>query len=350
VIKKAMNQASDKGWECMAGTEYEYFNFKETPQTLADKNFTQLSPMTTGMHGYSMLRTTLNQDYFTSLFDESAKFGVDIEAHHTETGPGVFETALAYTSATRMADNAILFKFLAKSIGMKMGILPSFMAKPWGGLPGCSGHIHVSLRNLEGKNIFAHSGKGARENAANADTRFISQEGEWFLAGVLDGLPDVMPLLVPTINGYKRLAGGESFWAPNAITYGYDSRAASIRIISPPSVPPAATRFEIRVPGADMNPYFAFSAILLLGLRGIENKIALPCPPMSDPSVTKETVTKLPMSLEAATERMMRPGSVARKILGNDFVDHFGGTRLHEVALWNEAVTNWEVERYFELA
>lgn len=87
--------------------------------------------------------------------------------------------------------------------------------------------------------------------------------------------------LVPTINGYKRLVGGETFWAPNAITYGYDSRAASIRIISPPSVPSAATRFEVRIPGADMNPYFALSAIFLLGLRGIEKKLALPGPPMS---------------------------------------------------------------------
>ena len=86
---------------------------------------------------------------------------------------------------------------------------------------------------------------------------------------------------MPTINGYKRLIGGEAFWAPNAVTYGYDSRAASIRIIAPPSCPPAGTRLEIRIPGADMNPYFALSAILLLGLRGINKKIPLPGPPIS---------------------------------------------------------------------
>lgn len=87
--------------------------------------------------------------------------------------------------------------------------------------------------------------------------------------------------LVPTINGYKRLVGGEAFWAPNAVTYGYDSRAASIRIISPPSVPAVATRFEVRVPGADMNPYFAMGAIFALGIRGIEKKLPLNAPPMS---------------------------------------------------------------------
>ncbi|KAF7294740.1 Gln-synt-C domain-containing protein [Mycena indigotica] len=341
----------------------QYFNFQETPQSVAEKKFTDLTPLTPGMHGYSLLRTQLNNDYFHDLFDESARFDVQLEGHHTETGPGVLETALAYTSALRMADNAILFKYLAKSIGMKRGIIPSFMAKPWGNLPGCSGHIHVSLRDKSGRNVFAVSDselEGGRSDAAYEDTRFVSAEGESFLAGVLDGIADGNHatrelILVPTINGYKRLVGGEAFWAPNAITYGYDSRAASIRIIAPPSVPPAATRLEIRVPGADMNPYFALSAVFLLGLRGIEKKLKLDTPPISHftPEDKKSgKVRMLPTSLEAATARMMRADSIAREaqMLGDVFVEHYGGTREHEVKLWNEAVTNWEVERYLELA
>ncbi|KAL7283602.1 hypothetical protein ACG7TL_003037 [Trametes sanguinea] len=291
VLRKVASRAQANGWRCIAGCEYE-----------------------------------LNTEYFNDLFDESLKFQVPLEGHHTETGPGVYETALAYTDALRMADNAILFKFLAKSV--------------------------------DGKSLFALGEdqlKTGRSDAQYEDTKFLSQEGEWFLAGVLDGLPDVMPMLVPTINGYKRLVGGEAFWAPNAVTYGYDSRAASVRIISPPSVPPSATRLEVRVPGADMNPYFALSAIFALGLRGIEKKLKLPGPPVSQLSPEDKKTGKvqmLPQSLEAATERMMRPDSIAREeaVFGSDFVDHFGGTRQHEVHLWNEAVTNWEVERYLELA
>lgn len=357
VLKIVSERAEAKGWTCYAGCEYEYFQFKETPETLAEKKYSNLQPLTSGMHGYSLLRTQLNNDYFHNLFDLTHKFEVPLEGHHTETGPGVYETALAYTTALRMADNAILFKYAAKSIGMKHGITPSFMAKPWGNLPGCSGHIHVSLREGD-KSLFAVSDeelKTGRQGAAYNDTKFISQEGEWFLAGILDGLPDIMPMLVPTINGYKRLVGGEAFWAPNAVTYGYDSRAASVRIISPPSVPPAATRFEVRVPGADMNPYFALSAVFALGMRGIEKKLPLPCPPISQMTPEDKLsgkVQMLPQSLESATARMMRPESIAREecVFGNDFVDHFGGTREHEVRLWNEAVTNWEVERYLELA
>ncbi|KAG6900662.1 hypothetical protein C0993_005895 [Termitomyces sp. T159_Od127] len=272
----------------------------ETATSVAEKKFTNLTPLTPGSpssfdelftkncdcnftdHGYSLLRTQLNNEYFNSIFDLGRLFRIPIEGHHTETGPGVLETALAYTKVLEMADNAVLFKYLTKSVGMKHGVIPSFMAKPWGNLPGCSGHVHVSLRDNTGTNVFslAEEDLDGRKDAQYEDTRYLSQEGEWFLAGILDGIADVMPLLVPTINGYKRLVGGEAFWAPNAVTYGYDSRAASIRIISPPSVPPSATRLEIRVPGADMNPYFALSAIFLLGLRGIEKKLALPCKPI----------------------------------------------------------------------
>ncbi|KAI0028165.1 hypothetical protein K488DRAFT_80816 [Vararia minispora EC-137] len=351
VLKKAVERAEKSHWQCYAGVEY------ETPRSLADKKFTDIQPLTPGMHGYSLLRTQLNNDYFHAIFDESQRFDVPIEGHHTETGPGVYETALAYTSAVRMADNALLFKYMTKSIGMKYGIVPSFMAKPWGNLPGCSGHIHVSLRNADGQNLFAVSDselKAGRLDAAFDELKFISKEAEQFLAGILDGLTDsTQTHLVPTINGYKRLVGGEAYWAPNAVTYGYDSRAASIRVISPPSVPPYATRFEVRVPGADMNPFFALAAVFSIGTRGVEKKLSLTMPPISHFTLEDKKagkITMLPQSLEAAAARMMRQGSVAREVLGDEFVEHYGGTREHEVKLWNEAVTNWEVERYLELA
>ncbi|KAH9001313.1 glutamine synthetase/guanido kinase [Lactarius akahatsu] len=356
VLKRVLSKGEQYGWQCLAGVEFEYFQFKETPHSLVEKKFSDLQPLTPGMHGYSLLRTQLNNDYFHDIFNEADKFDIDIEGHHTETGPGVFETALAYNTALRMADNALLFKYLVKSLGMKYGITPSFMAKPWGNLPGCSGHIHVSIRDNNGDNVFAvkpEELKRGREGAAYDELKYISQSAEYFLAGVLHGLTDVMPALVPTINGYKRLSGGEAFWAPNAVTFGYDSRAASVRVISPPSVPAAATRFEIRVTGADVNPFFALSAILGLGIRGVEKKLALPVAPVSSLSLEDKKTGKIPMlplSLEAATAKMVRPDSVAREIFGDEFVDHFCGTREHEIKLWNEAVTSWEVERYLELA
>lgn len=119
-----------------------------------------------------------------------------------------------------------------------------------------------------------------------------------------------------------------------------------MRIISAPSCPPASTRLEIRVPGADVQPHFALSAIFLLGLRGISKKIALPSPPIAQQQAegAGAQIKRLPASLESATAAMMREGSAAREVFGDAFVDHFGGTREHEVRVWNEAVTNWECE------
>ena len=98
-----------------------------------------------------------------------------------------------------------------------------------------------------------------------------------------------------------------------------------------------------------MQPHFALSAIFLLGLRGIEKKLPLPFPPISEQQAQETAnVKKLATSLETATEIMMRADSVAREVFGDEFVEHFGGTRLHEVRVWNEAVTNWE-RQYFAL-
>lgn len=91
-----------------------------------------------------------------------------------------------------------------------------------------------------------------------------------------------------------------------------------------------------------MQPHFALSSIFRLGLRGIEKQIQLPGPPISVLQRENKAPVRLAMSLEEGTRKLMAEDSVAREILGNDFVDHYGGTRSHEVRLWNEAVTNWE--------
>ncbi|SCV74164.1 BQ2448_6596 [Microbotryum intermedium] len=350
LLQRIKDQIKAEGYDAYAGAEYEYFQFRETPVSVAAKDFKNLEPLTSGMHGYSMLRPELNSEYFHDIWDNCAKFGIPIE----ETGPGVFESALAYQPALRMADNATLFKWVAKTTGLKYGIMPTFMAKPYADQPGCSGHVHISLRDKSGKNVFAVEDSEVKDGRADAkyeDTKRISKTAEHFLAGVLLGLPDIMPLLVPTVNGYKRLV--ESFWAPTRVMYAYENRIASVRIISPPLASPSATRLEIRVPGADMNPHLTFSAILALGLHGIKEKLELTIPPIDTTqggAASIQSFARLPRSLASATENMKAPDSMARKVLGDDFVDHFAGTRENETDLFNATVTDWELKRYFELA
>lgn len=225
-------------------------------------------------------------------------------------------------------------------MGSKYGITPCFMAKPRHGLPGNSGHMHVSLVDSDKNNLFAR--KERDPSPPYPDLAHVSDMGRHFLAGLLDGLPDVMPILAPTINSYKRLV--ENFWAPVTVSWGLEHRAASIRLIAPPTASPKATRFEIRVPGADTNPFLVLSTILGLGWRGIEKKMEVTLPPLGkgeDTGGASDKGMRLAKSLKEATERFARKDSVAREVFGDDFVDHYAGTREHEIRLWDEAVTDW---------
>ena len=214
------------------------------------------------------------------------------------------------------------------------------MAKPREGLPGNSGHMHVSIVDNSGNNLFYRGSKD--DKPPFRDLAYVSDLGRQFLAGLLDGLPDIMPLVAPTVNSYKRLV--ENFWAPVTVSWGLEHRAASIRLIAPPTASPKATRFEIRVPGADANPFFVLAAILATGWRGVEKKMEVTLPPLGkgdDVGGASDKGTRLAKSLKEATATFMRKDSVAREVFGDEFVDHFGGTREHEVRLWDEAVTDW---------
>jgi len=349
LLHTQLEKLRSKGCGAMAGAEYEFYQFRtpDPSSTASPAAFLQDNPphklpsLTEGMFGYSLTRPVHNKDYFYDIFNTCAAFGCNIEGWHTESGPGVFEAALEFGDIASMADRATLFKYTVKSLGAVHGVTPCFMAKPKEGLPGNSGHMHVSIIDKEsGKNLLARDTPD--ENAQWKDIASLSDMGRHFLAGILEGLPDIMPLLAPTINSYKRLV--ENFWAPVTVSWGLEHRAASIRLIAPPTSKPSATRFEVRVPGADTNAHFVLAAILALGWRGVERKLAIPCPPLAvdqDVGGINDKGERLARNLREATERFMRKDSIAREVFGDEFVDHFGGTRENEVRLFDEAVTDW---------
>ena len=292
------------------------------------------------MFGYSITRPVHNQEWYYDVFHTCEKFKCNIEGWHTESGPGVFEAALEFGEVKEMADRASLFKYVVKSIGSKHGITPCFMAKPRQGLPGNSGHMHCSIVDKSGKNLFYRGEKDP--NPPFKDVEYLSDLGRHFLAGLIDGLADIMPIVAPTVNSYKRLV--ENFWAPVTVSWGLEHRAASIRLIGPPTASAKSTRFEVRVPGADTNPFLVLSAIVGLGWRGVEKKLELKLPPLGkgeDVGGEADKGERLAKSLKESTARFMRKESVAREVFGDDFVDHYGGTREHECRLWDEAVTDW---------
>ena len=331
-LKRVLKRAEKLGFAPMCGIEFEWFNFAETPQSWADKRGVGPTTITPGMFGYSLLRMADQRGFFNALMDEMLAFGVPIEGLHTETGPGVYEVAITFSEALEAADRAILFKTGAKEIGKRFGVMPSFMAKWNAQLPGCSGHIHQSM--TDGKSNLFYDAKSKRS---------MSKLFESYLAGQLEALMQFAPMFWPTVNSYKRLVDG--FWAPVKPTWGLDNRTASFRVIAGS---PKSTRLETRCPGADINPYLATAAVIAAGLHGVEKGLKLTTPPITGTNQGAENIPRAPRSL-IETTRIFQKSDIARDWFGDAFVDHFAATREWEHRQWQDAVTDWEMKRYFEI-
>ncbi|MCJ8209638.1 glutamine synthetase family protein [Mucilaginibacter sp. RS28] len=334
LLKRIVNECHELGFHPEFAQEFEWFNFRETPQSLADKQYINPQPLTPGMFGYSILRPSQQSDFYYDLIKSLTEFDIPVEGLHTETGPGVYEAAIFHDEALRAADKAVLFKTAVKEIAGKHGIMASFMAKWTETLPGCSGHVHQSLWDAGKKqNLFFDS----------QDELHMSELIKHYIAGQLYCLPHLVPMYAPTINSYKRLVEGA--WAPTTITWGIDNRTTALRIINHSE---KHSRVETRIPGADTNPYLAIAAALASGLYGIKNKLALDIPPVSGNGYADKSNGSIPSNLRDAA-LAMQDSAIARELFGETFVSHFTKTRLWEWQQYSSHVTNWEIKRYFEI-
>lgn len=334
LLKTVLKEAKQLGYLPYFSQEFEWYNFAETPQSANDKQFRDLRALTPGMFGYSVLRTTLQNAYFSDLFELLGSFSIPLEGLHTETGPGTYEAAIEYAELPEAADRAVLFKSAVKEIAYKNGAMATFMAKINESLPGCGGHVHQSLWDVEATNNLFYDEK---------DETKISSLLRNYIAGQLHCLPQILPMFAPTINSYKRLVEGA--WAPTTLTWGVDNRTVALRVL--PGSHKSA-RLETRVPGADVNPYLAMAAALASGLYGIRNHLELQQPASKGNGYRDFSNGTLPATLYEAT-RDMKQSELAREILGEKFVEHFVQTREWEWRQHLKAVTDWEYKRYFEI-
>lgn len=333
LLKKVLKDAQRMGFTPFFSQEFEWFNFAETPQSAREKNFTNLTPITPGMFGYSILRSTLQNSFFTDLFELLRKFDVPIEGLHTETGPGVLEAAITYSTTIEAADRATLFKTAVKEIAYKHGIMATFMAKISENLPGCGGHVHQSIWDKSAKKNLFHEAK---------DKNGMSELMKNYTAGQLYCLPHILPMYAPTINSYKRLVEGA--WAPTTLTWAVDNRTVALRVLNASA---KSCRLETRVIGSDVNPYLAMAAALASGLYGIKKKLKLQKATEGN-GYRDYSHGSLPSTLHEATEAMKK-SSIAKEILGEKFTEHFIQTREWEWRQHLKPVTDWEMRRYFEI-
>ena len=334
LIRKVLADANNAGFSPVFAQEFEWFNFAETPDSAHEKQFRDLKPLTPGMFGYSILRSTLKNPFFSDLFDLLKKFNVPIEGLHTETGPGTIEAAIAHSGLLEAGDRAVLFKTAVKEIAYKHNIMATFMAKINENLPGCGGHVHQSLWDATGKNNLFYD---------DSDKQKLSETAKRYIAGQLHCLPHILPMFAPTINSYKRLVEGA--WAPTTLTWGIDNRTVALRVLNGGS---SSCRVETRVIGADVNPYLALSACLAAGLYGIRHGLALDQPATVGNGYQDESNGRIPYTLKDATDNM-KNSPIAKELFGDIFVDHFVQTRDWEWRQHLKVVTEWEYKRYFEI-
>jgi glutamine synthetase len=335
LLKNVIKRASDAGFSAKFSAEFEFWVFQETPQSLDEKDFRHLDPLSPGMFGYSWLRAGQHQVLVDDILDTCEAYDIDIEGFHTETGPGVWEVALRYDDVLAAADKAALFKTTLKQICSRHDLSVTFMAKWNADLPGSSGHIHQSLWDAGGQiNLFAAAG-----------TDNLSETGNHYLGGLVTLAPELTALYSPFINSYKRYVPG--VWAPLNASWGIENRTCGSRVILGPS--DHATRIEFRQTAADINPYIAMAASLGSGLYGIEEKVEPPAMTSGDATSESEVdpALALPLTLEIAVERL-RGSKAAKRALGENFVDHFILTRDWECREYRKAVSDWELRRYFE--
>jgi glutamine synthetase len=335
LLRRVIERGQAMGIDVRAAFEYEFFLFNETPDSVREKGFRNLSPVTPGFFGYSMLRNCTHSHWYQDLLELSETMDFPLEGLHTETGPGVLEAAIAHDTALAAADKAALFKTFTKVWAQRNDMMATFMARWSNEYPGQSGHIHVSLQNRgDGRGLFYDAG----------DPQGISEQARQFVAGQQLLMPELLAMLAQTVNSFSRLVPG--FWAPTDATWGIDNRTTALRVI-PGSE--HSQRVEYRLGSADANPYIALAAALAAGLYGIENRLQ-PGQVVTGNAYEQKHAPELalPATLTEAAARL-RQSTMARDWFGDAFVEHYATTREWEEREFRKHISDWELQRYFEI-
>jgi len=334
LLKRVLKQADDMGFSLQAAFEYEFFVFDETRDSIREKNYRNLKPIAPGNFGYSVLRNSVDTDIYDQLLEISEQMDFPIEGLHEETGPGVLEAAITVDDAQSAADKAALFKTFSKVVAQRSNKMITFMAKWSPDYPGQSGHIHVSLNDKNNNSLF--------HDASQANN--MSETMKYFLGGQQKLMPELLAMIAPTVNSYTRLIPG--FWAPTEASWGVENRTCALRVI-PGSE--KSQRVEYRIAAADANPYIALSAVIASGLWGIKNKV-LPTNEVTGNAYEQDfpKEAQLPSNLWDAAQRL-KSSNAAKELFGEAFVNHFAASREWEEREYRKQISNWELERYFEI-
>lgn len=335
ILKQAIKKAKDKGFIYNVGPELEFFLFRA--------NEDKTMPVPHDVAGYfDFSPRDLASDVRRDVIFALESLGMSVEMSHHEVAPGQHEIDFRYDEALRTADNAVTFKYTVKAIANAHELYATFMPKPIYGVNGSGMHVHQSLFDKKGKNLFFDS----------KDKYKLSKIAYEFIAGQLGHIKAMSLILSPTVNSYKRLVLG--YEAPVYICWGQRNRSALIRV---PHYSPGreqSVRAELRCPDPSCNPYLAFTVMLTAGLDGIKRKLKPPDPVeedvygFDDSKLASLGIETLPRSLSESIEEFEKD-KLMKEVLGEHLYGRYLEVKRLEWQEYIKQVTQWELDRYFEI-
>ena len=332
VLRRMVDKAADSGYIFNVGPEVEYYYFKtpDAPEVLDHGGYFDLTSL-----DYA---SDLRRDTVLAL----EKLGIPIEYSHHENGPSQHEIDLRYTDALSMADAVMTYKLAVKEIAIEHGVFASFMPKPLMDAPGSGMHVHQSLVDFEGHNLFFDESDPLGYN--------LSDLAKSYIAGILKYSPEFCLVTNQYVNSYKRLiAQGE---VPARLSWARTNRSTLLRVPGYRPNRPDACRIELRSPDPAANPYLAFSVMLAAGLAGIEEGLQ-PADPIEDRNLfdcspraaRAEGARLLPANLGEAVD-LFEKSELMKQTLGEHIHSYLVETKRAEWIEYLRNVSQWELERY----
>jgi glutamine synthetase len=336
VLTRVLDRFAADGLTPVVACELEYYLVD--PRRTADGGLALAAPKgghAPTLHGVYGLRELEDfSGFLRELWATADAQGVPLEGAISEYAPGQLELTLRHgPDALRAADEAVMYKRLAKGVAARHGVEATFMAKPFADLAGSGLHLHVSVEDRDGANIFA-----AMAPEGSAALRHA-------VGGLKATLADGMAIFAPGANSYRRFRPNS--YAPVAPTWGVNNRTVSLRV---PAGPPASRHIEHRVAGADANPYLALAALLAGVHHGLTHEID-PGPPVEGDgyAAAARSNERLPGHWFAAVD-LFAASAVMSDYLGARFVDMFSRVKRAEQDRFNEVVSPLDYDWYLKNA
>ena len=327
ILQRQVDRLAERGWSALAGTELEFIVYADTFEDAAAKNYRGLVPANQYNVDYSILGTSRVEPLLRRIRNGMAGAGMYVESAKGECNLGQHEIAFRYAPVVATCDNHSIYKTGAKEIAAQDGMSLTFMAKP-NAREGNSCHIHLSVRDDDGNPVLA----GDRAHG-------LSKAGEHFLAGQLAALRELTLCYAPNVNSYKRYVPGS--FAPTSVRWGIDNRTCALRLVGHGN----SLRPENRTPGGDVNPYLAVAAMIAAGLDGVDREL-----PLEDAyagNAYADDGPRVPATLRDALA-LWEGSELAAQAFGTEVVAHYANYARVELAAFDAAVTDWELQRGFE--